>query len=118
MPGVKLNRGADFNGNRGTNAADATQPTDLTTLQQVQGLVNARSPKDDVIVRTTTNVNLSAPGATLDGVTMSANMRFLATGQSTASQNGKPRMVISTSPAKAPSIIRSPWAKVTVSVAL
>ena len=38
--------------------------------------------------------------------------------QSTASQNGKPRMVISTRPQKAPSIIRSPWAKVTVSVAL
>ena len=38
--------------------------------------------------------------------------------QSTASQNGKPSTVISTRPQKAPSIIRSPWAKLTVSVAL
>ena len=36
----------------------------------------------------------------------------------TASQNGKPRKVIEASPAKAPSIISSPWAKLTVSVAL
>ena len=37
---------------------------------------------------------------------------------STDTQNGKPRKVIVARPAKAPSIIRSPWAKLTVSVAL
>jgi hypothetical protein len=37
---------------------------------------------------------------------------------STDSQNGKPSMVMPASPPKAPSIISSPWAKLTVSVAL
>lgn len=87
MPFKSLD-GFDGNANRYQNAADATQPTDLTTLQQVQALINARSPKDDVIVRTTTNINLASPGATLDGVTMSAGQRWLATGQTTGSQNG------------------------------
>ena len=36
----------------------------------------------------------------------------------TASQNGNPSMVIATSPPKAPSIMSSPCAKLTVSVAL
>ena len=36
----------------------------------------------------------------------------------TASQNGKPSIVMPARPAKAPSIIRSPCAKLTVSVAL
>ena len=35
-----------------------------------------------------------------------------------ASQNGKPSMLMAASPQKAPSIISSPWAKLTVSVAL
>jgi hypothetical protein len=33
-------------------------------------------------------VNISSPGATLDGLTMSAGQRVLLTGQTTASQNG------------------------------
>ena len=37
---------------------------------------------------------------------------------STATQKGKPSTVISASPQKAPSIMSSPWAKLTVSVAL
>ncbi len=37
---------------------------------------------------------------------------------STAAQNGKPSIVMPARPPKAPSIIRSPWAKLTVSVAL
>lgn len=35
-----------------------------------------------------------------------------------ASQNGKPSSVMVRKPPKAPTIIRSPWAKLTVSVAL
>ena len=50
--------------------------------------------------------------------TKTPNSAIAATAQGTASQNGKPSSIISTRPQKAPSIIRSPWAKVTVSVAL
>ena len=46
------------------------------------------------------------------------NSAIAAIADGTAIQNGMPTMVISTSPPKAPTIIRSPCAKVTVSVAL
>lgn len=39
-------------------------------------------------VVTTTNLNLAAPGATINGHTMVAGDRILATGQTTATQNG------------------------------
>ncbi|MGG5257438.1 hypothetical protein [Phycicoccus avicenniae] len=84
----KFTNGIDLAGKRAQNAADGTQPTDLTTLQQVRALINARSPKDDVVVASSSNINLSAPGATVDGVTMSTGMRFIARGQTTGSQNG------------------------------
>ena len=45
-------------------------------------------------------------------------MAMAAIDASTASQNGKPSMVIKAKPQKAPSIISSPCAKLTVSVAL
>ncbi|MCY1370272.1 hypothetical protein D9M69_573580 [compost metagenome] len=43
-------------------------------------------------------------------------MAMMAAG--TASQKGRPSTVMAASAAKAPTIIRSPWAKLTVSVAL
>jgi hypothetical protein len=44
--------------------------------------------KDSVRVASSANINLAAPGATIDGITMAANDRFLAKDQTTASQNG------------------------------
>ena len=46
------------------------------------------------------------------------NSAIAAMAAGTASQNGKPSMVMPARPPKAPSIIRSPCAKLTVSVAL
>ena len=46
------------------------------------------------------------------------NSAIAAIALSTASQNGKPRNVMVARPQKAPSIMSSPWAKLTVSVAL
>lgn len=88
MP-AKLKKGADFNGQRAQNAADATTGTDLTTLQQVQALAaGARDIKDSVRAAATGNITLTAPGASIDGVTMAAGDRFLAHLQSTASAKG------------------------------
>lgn len=67
------------------NASAAQEPT---TLAQVQALTEGLAWKDDVRVAPTGNINLSAPGATLDGVTMVAGDRFLAANQTTGSQNG------------------------------
>ena len=46
------------------------------------------------------------------------NSAMPAMAQGTDSQYGKPSMVMPTRPPKAPSIMSSPWAKLTVSVAL
>lgn len=44
--------------------------------------------KGSVRAATTANISLSAPGATIDGVSMVLNDKFLIKNQSTASQNG------------------------------
>jgi hypothetical protein len=75
-----------------TSLADGVGATDATTLQQVQNLiaaiVNGHDWKDAVRVATTTNVTISSPGSSLDGVTMASGDRVLLAGQSTGSQNG------------------------------
>lgn len=44
--------------------------------------------KDSARVAAETNINLAAPGATIDGVTMANGERFVAAGQTTGSENG------------------------------
>lgn len=72
-----------------TNGLDPVSPQDLATKNYVdlraQGLKGA---KDPVRVVLAANVTLSAPGATLDGQTMVSGDRFLATAQTTGTQNG------------------------------
>jgi hypothetical protein len=55
---------------------------------QISGLVSGQTLKGAVRVAATSNVNLSSPGATIDGVTMTNGDIFLATAQTTGSQNG------------------------------
>ena len=71
------------------NLPDATLPQHPATLAQVQAAVEGLGWKDDVAAASAGgNINLSAPGATIDGVTMVANMRFLAKDQTAGSENG------------------------------
>jgi hypothetical protein len=58
------------------------------TYEQMNAAIEGLSWKDSVRVASTANINLAAPGATIDGVTMAASDRFLAKDQSTQSQNG------------------------------
>lgn len=85
---VKFLKGVDLNGQRALNAADASAATDLVTLQQMQAAVRGLDWKPSVRAASTGNLNLAAPGTSIDGVTMAANDRFLAKDQTTASQNG------------------------------
>lgn len=57
-------------------------------LAQIQSSLFTQNWKSPVRVAVGTNVTISAPGATLDGVSMVAGDRFLAYAQSTGSQNG------------------------------
>lgn len=71
-----------------TNLPDPTDAQHAATKIYVDRAVEGLAWKDDVRVASTANINLAAPGATIDGVTMVTNDRFLAKNQSTGSQNG------------------------------
>lgn len=78
-----------LNGQKITSLGAPALAADAATKQYVD---DARSGlagvKDPVRVTATTNVNLSAPGANLDGVAMVPGDRFLAVAQTTGTQNG------------------------------
>jgi hypothetical protein len=77
-----------LNASRILNLPDATNPQEPATLAQVRSFVEGLAWKDSVRVSTQGNVDLSAPGATIDGISMSADDRVLVRQQTTASQNG------------------------------
>lgn len=70
--------------------ADPTSALHAASKQYVDSMVAGQRVKDSVRAASASgvNINLSAPGATIDGVTMASGDRFLAKDQSTASQNG------------------------------
>lgn len=70
------------------NLLDPTLPQHPATKAYVDSVVEGLSWKDSVRVSAPANVNLAAPGTTIDGVTMAVNDRFLAPNQTTGSQNG------------------------------
>ena len=67
------------------NAVSAQEPV---TLAQLNAALDGLSPKDNCRVSSSSNINLSSPGATVDGVTMASGDRVLVRGQTTQSQNG------------------------------
>lgn len=85
---MKLMKGADLNGQRATNGADASAPTDLTTLQQVQAFIRGMDIKDSVRAASTGTLTIASPGASIDGVAMAVGNRFLAKDQTAAAENG------------------------------
>jgi len=58
------------------------------TWGQLKAAIEGLNWKDNVRVAAPSNLDLSTPGATIDGVTMAAGDRVLVKGNSTASQNG------------------------------
>lgn len=84
LPNAALN----LNGQRVTNSGVPSAATDLATKQYVDDARAGISVKDPVKVVATTNIVLTAPGANVDGVAMAVDDRFLATTQTTTTQNG------------------------------
>jgi len=70
------------------NAIDGVGPQDYATVAQLNSLVEGLNWKDSVRAASTANINLAAPGATIDAITMATNDRFLAKNQTTGSENG------------------------------
>lgn len=86
---IKQLQDLDFGGvARATNLPAPLAGSDAARLQDLQQAIEGLAWKDDVRVKAQGNVNLAAPGATVDGETMNANDRFLAASQTTTSQNG------------------------------
>lgn len=73
---------------RVVNALDGVSAQDYVTMAQLQANIEGLAWKDSVRAASTANINLAAPGATIDGVTMATNDRFLAKNQTTQSENG------------------------------
>jgi hypothetical protein len=63
-------------------------PQDAATVAQLTAAIEGMAWKDDVVCRAASNINLASPGATIDGVTMTANDRFLASEQTADADNG------------------------------
>ena len=69
------------------NLPDAILAQEPATLGQALALVNGMNFKK-VRVASTASINLSAPGATIDGITMAVNDRFLEKDNATATSRG------------------------------
>jgi hypothetical protein len=78
----------DMGGNLITGLGAPVNPNDAARKAYVDAAVAGLDWKDSVVVRAQGNIDLSAPGATIDGVSMSVDDRFLADLQSTGSQDG------------------------------
>jgi len=79
----------DFGGQlRVKNLANPVDSGDAATKEYVDTLLEGLAWKDNVRVATVSNINLSAPGTTIDGVTLNVGDRVLVKNQTDARQNG------------------------------
>lgn len=79
----------DFNNvARIINLPNPTNDQDAATMGYVKSIVEGLAWKDSVRVATQGNINLSSPGATIDGVSMSVGDRVLVRAQTEAAENG------------------------------
>lgn len=85
---AKFLKGLDLNNQRLINLADGTGNTDAVTKQQLDGVIRGLSWKEEVMAATTANISLAAPGATIDGVTLTTNDRLLVKDQTAQAENG------------------------------
>lgn len=86
---LDVQRTMDFGGVRKIiNLPDGVNPQDAATVAQLNAAVEGIAWKDSVRVSTQANVTIASPGATIDGVTMSANDRVLVRAQTLGQENG------------------------------
>ena len=71
-----------------TNLPDAVGVQEPATLAQLNAAIEGLKSKDAVTVSTQGNISIASPGATIDGVTMTTGMRFIARLQTSQIENG------------------------------
>lgn len=77
-----------LNSQKITGLADPTNAQEAATKAYVDAVINGMDIKASVRVTSATTVTVSAPGATIDGITMVAGDRVLLKSQTAASENG------------------------------
>lgn len=85
---MKIMNGLDLQSQKIVSLADPSANTDAANKQYVDNVARGLTWKAPVRVASTTNVNTASPGATIDGIALTANDRVLLKDQTTASQNG------------------------------
>lgn len=79
----------DFGGARRiTNLAAAAANGEPVVYEQLNAAVEGLAWKDDCRAASTANLNLAAPGATIDGVSMTSGDRLLTKNQTSVPENG------------------------------
>jgi hypothetical protein len=71
-----------------TNLRAGTAAGDAVNLSQLNAAIEGLAPKDNVRVKSTGNVNIASPGASLNGVTLASQDRVLLGDQTLATENG------------------------------
>lgn len=80
---IQMQSGARITGLQSAAASD-----EPVTLGQMNAQIEGSSWKASVRVASTTNLTLSAPGASIDGISLTSGDRVLVKDQTTQSQNG------------------------------
>ena len=88
MP-IDVQRTMDFGGvRRITNLPNGASAQEPATVAQLNAAIEGIAWKDSCRVASQANVTLSGPGATIDGITMTANDRVLVRAQTAGAENG------------------------------
>jgi len=77
-----------LNSQKITNLADPSNSQDAATKAYVDSTSQGLDPKQSVRVATQADVTISAPGSSIDGVSLSSGDRVLVKTQTTSAQNG------------------------------
>lgn len=86
---IEVKRGLDFGGSvRITNLPDAVGAQEPATKAQLDAAIEGIAWKDSCRVATQSNLTLSSPGATIDGITMASGDRVLVRNQTAGAENG------------------------------
>ncbi len=85
---IKFTQVVDLGNQRITSLGSPSVATDAVNKSYVDSVAQGLDWKASVKASPTGNVDLSSPGGTFDGVTMSNGDRFLAMNQTTGNQNG------------------------------